>query len=84
MSEVDAESQRRRILGVVAEGLGQYDARRIDIIHSGRGGRAEGTVLQELERLQAAGLVDRRPDPRSFGDRWEITEEGERVLFEAT
>ncbi|MFL5914886.1 MAG: hypothetical protein ACJ752_04515 [Gaiellaceae bacterium] len=75
--------QPLRILSVVAEGQGLYDARRIDLIHSERGGTAEGTVLQELERLCERGLVERHADERSFGDRWAITPEGERALVDA-
>lgn len=75
------EPHRRQILDVVAEGLGLYDARRIDLIHSARGGAAEGTVLQELERLRERGLVRRIRDKQSFGDLWAVTDEGEKALF---
>jgi DNA-binding HxlR family transcriptional regulator len=84
MTDENWELQRLRILGVVAEGLGQYDTRRIDLIHSYRGGRAEHTVMQELELLQERGLVERHLDERAvFGSRWAITADGEHVLAEA-
>ena len=43
MADENWELQRLRILAVVAEGLGQYDTKRIDLIHDYRGGRAEHT-----------------------------------------
>ena len=53
MTDENWKLQRLRILGVVAEGLGQHDTKRIDLIHDYRGGRAEHTVLQELELLRS-------------------------------
>jgi hypothetical protein len=45
------------LLAVVAEGGGDWDARRIDLTAHARYGPGPGTVLRELEELQQLGLV---------------------------
>ena len=57
MSDTSLSFRQIKLLGVVAEGGGDWDARRIDMTADARYGPGEGTLLQELERLQVLGLV---------------------------
>jgi hypothetical protein len=66
------------LLGIVAEGCGVCDARRIDIIYSARHGAASQTTLAELERLREEGRVARQEG--GVGDRWSLTEPGQAAL----
>jgi hypothetical protein len=60
MGGTPVSDRQVRLLAVVAEGGGDWDARRIDITVDTRSGPGEETVLQELEALQRLGLVVRR------------------------
>ena len=62
-----------RLLAIVAEGGGNWDARRIDLTASARYGPGEGTVLQELEALQQLGLIARDDSRSGVGGRWKVT-----------
>jgi hypothetical protein len=62
-----------RLLAVVAEGGGDWDARRIDLTVDSRYGPGEGTVLRELEALQRLGLVARDDSRSGAGGRWRVT-----------
>jgi len=63
-----------KLLAVVAEGGGNWDARRIDMTVDARYGPGEGTVLQELQALQRLGLVVRDDSRSGVGGRWKVTE----------
>jgi hypothetical protein len=58
---------------VVAEGNGDWDARRIDLTVDARYGPGERTVLRELEALQRLGLVLRDDSRSGVGGRWQVT-----------
>ena len=62
-----------RLLAIVAEGGGNWDARRIDLTASARYGVGEGTVLKELEALQDLGLIARDDSRSGVGGRWKVT-----------
>ena len=62
-----------RLLAVVAEGGGDWDARRIDLTVNSRFGPGEGTVLQELQALQRLRLVVRDDSRSGCGGRWAMT-----------
>jgi repressor of nif and glnA expression len=69
------------LLGIVGEGGGQHDARRIDITFSRRhDALGDKTVLEALQILQEAGLVSQRVDIGGVGGRWSVTAEGATVL----
>lgn len=61
------------LLAVVAEGGGDWDARRIDLAVDARHGPGEGTVLRELEELARLGLVIRDDTRSGIGGRWSVT-----------
>ena len=65
--------RQARLPAVVAEGGGDWDARRIDLTVNSRYGPGEGTVLQELEALQRLGLVVRDDSRSGVGGRWKVT-----------
>jgi hypothetical protein len=73
MSDTPLSSRQVKLLGVVAEGGGDWDARRIDMTTDARYGPGEGTVLQELEALQLLGLVVRDDSRSGVGGRWKVT-----------
>ena len=62
-----------RVLTVVAEGGGDWDARWIDITVDSRYGPGTGTVLEELQALQRVGLVVRDDSRSGVGGRWNVT-----------
>jgi len=62
-----------KLLAIVDEGGGGWDARRIDLTADARYGPGEGTVLQELEALQQLGLVARDDSRSGTGGRWKVT-----------
>jgi hypothetical protein len=64
MSDTSLSDRQVKLLAVVAEGGGDWDARWIDLTVNSRYGPGEGTVLRELEALQRLGLVV-RDDSRS-------------------
>jgi hypothetical protein len=63
-----------RLLAVVAEGGGDWDARWINLTVDARFGPGEGTVLQELEVLARPGLVIRDDSRSGVGERWMVTD----------
>ena len=73
MSDTALSHRQIKLLAVVAEGGGDWDARRIDLTVDARYGPGEGTVLQELEVLQRLGLVDRDDSRSGVGGRWKVT-----------
>jgi hypothetical protein len=72
-SEVPLSDRQIKLLAVVAEGGGNWDARWIDLTVNSRYGPGEGTVLQELEALQRLGLVVRDHSRSGVGGRWMVT-----------
>jgi hypothetical protein len=74
MSDTQLSDWQVKLLGVIAEGGGDWDARRIDLTVDARYGPGEGTVLQELEALQRLGLVVRDDSRSGVGGRWKVTE----------
>jgi hypothetical protein len=73
MGGTPVSDRQARLLTIVAEGGGDWDARRIDITVNVRFGPGEGTVLQELEALQRLGLVVRDDSRSGAGGRWSVT-----------
>jgi hypothetical protein len=73
MSDTPPSDRQVKLLAVVAEGGGDWDARRIDLTVDARYGPGEGTVLQELEALQRLGLVVRDDSRSGVGGRWKVT-----------
>ena len=73
MSETPLSDWQVKLLAVVAEGGGDWDARRIDMTVDARYGPGEGTVLRELEALQRLGLVVRDDSRSGVGGRWKVT-----------
>ena len=73
MSDTPLSDRQARLLAVVAEGDGDWDARWIDLTVNSRYGPGEGTVLRELEALQQLGLVVRDDSRSGVGGRWRVT-----------
>jgi hypothetical protein len=73
MSDSPLSDRQVKLLAVVAEGGGDWDARWIDLTVSSRYGPGEGTVLRELEALQRLGLVVRDDSRSGVGGRWTVT-----------
>jgi hypothetical protein len=73
MSDTPLSDRQIKLLVVVAEGGGDWDARWIDLTVDARHGPGEGTVLQELEALQRLGLVVRDDSRSGAGGRWKVT-----------
>jgi hypothetical protein len=73
MSATPLSERQARLLAVVAEGGGDWDARRIDLTADARYGPGTGTVLRELEELQQQGLVVRDDSRSGVGGRWKVT-----------
>ena len=73
MSDASLSDRQIKLLAVVAEGGGDWDARRIDLTVDARYGPGEGTVLRELEQLQVLGLVVRDDSRSGVGGRWQVT-----------
>jgi hypothetical protein len=61
------------LLMIVAEGGGNWDARRIDLTVSVRHGPGNGTVLPELGALRQRELVARDNSRSGVGGRWTVT-----------
>jgi hypothetical protein len=76
MSDAPLSGRQIKLLAVVAEGDGNWDARWIDLTVNSRYGPGEGTVLQELEALQRLGLVVRDDSRSGVGGRWKVTVAG--------
>lgn len=73
MTDTPLTDRQVKLLAVVTEGGGDWDARRIDLTIDARYGPGEGTVLQELEALQRLGLVARDDSRSGVGGRWKVT-----------
>jgi hypothetical protein len=73
MSDTPLSNRQIKLLAIVAEGGGEWDARRIDLTVDARYGPGEGTVLQELEALRRLGLVVRDDSRSGVGGRWTVT-----------
>ena len=73
MNDAPLSDRQIKLLAVVAEGGGDWDARRIDLTVDSRYGPGDGTVLQELEALQRLGLVARDDSRSGVGGRWKVT-----------
>jgi hypothetical protein len=73
MSDASLSDRQIKLLRIVAEGGGNWDARRIDFTADARYGPGDGTVLQELEALQGLGLVVRDDSRSGVGGRWSVT-----------
>ena len=73
MSDAPLSDRQVKLLAVVAEGVGDWDARRIDLTVDARYGPGEGTGLRELEALQQLGLVTRDDSRSGVGGRWNVT-----------
>ena len=73
MSDAPLSDRQVKLLAVVAEGDGNWDARWIDLTVNSRYGPGEGTVLRELEALQRLGLVVRDNSRSGVGGRWKVT-----------
>ena len=73
MNDAPLSDRQIKLLAVVAEGGGDWDARRIDLTADARYGPGNGTVLQELEALRGLGLVIRDDSRSGVGGRWKVT-----------
>ena len=73
MSATPLSERQARLLAVVAEGGGDWDARWIDLTANARYGPGPGTVLRELDELQQLGLVIRDDSRSGAGGRWNVT-----------
>jgi hypothetical protein len=80
MSDTPLSDRQARLLAVVAEGDGDWDARWIDLTVNSRYGPGEGTVLRELEALQQLGLVVRDDSRSGVGGRWKVTAIARRYI----
>jgi hypothetical protein len=74
MSDAPLSDRQVKLLAVVAEGGGDWDARWIDLTVNSRYGPDEGTVLRDLAVLQRLGLVVRDDSRSGVGGRWKVTE----------
>jgi hypothetical protein len=80
MSDTPLSDRQVKLLAVVAEGGGDWDARWIDLTADARYGPGEGTVLQELEALRLLGLVVRDDSRSGVGGRWKVTAAARRYI----
>jgi hypothetical protein len=74
VSDIRLSDRQLKLLGIVAEGGGDWDARWIDITIDARHGPGETTVLRELEALACLGLVRRDNSRSGVGGRWNVTD----------
>jgi hypothetical protein len=80
MNDSPVSDRQLKLLAVVAEGGGNWDARRIDLTVSVRYGPGDGTVLQELQALARLGLVARDDTRSGVGGRWAVTAAAQRYI----
>lgn len=80
MVSIRLSDRQLKLLGVVAEGRGDWDTRWIDMTVDARYGPGETTVFRELEVLQDLGLVIRDVSRRGVGGRWKVTAAAESYL----
>jgi hypothetical protein len=76
MTDIPLSDRQVKLLAVVAEGAGNWDARRIDLTIDSRFGPGSGTVLQEFQALGRQGLVVRDDSRSGAGGRWSVTAAG--------
>jgi hypothetical protein len=74
MSDRSLSDRQLKILQVVAEGAGDWDARRIDLTVDSRYGPGSVTVLRELEELERLGFVIRDTSRSGLGGRWAVAD----------
>ena len=80
MSDTSLSDWQVKLLSVVAEGGGDWDARRIDLTVDARYGPGEKNMLRELEALQRLGLVVRDDSRSGVGGRWKVTPDARLYL----
>ena len=80
MSDTRLSDWQVKLLSVVAEGGGDWDARRIDLTVDARYGPGEKNMLRELEALQRLGLVVRDDSRSGVGGRWKVTPDARLYL----
>jgi hypothetical protein len=80
MSDAPLSDWQVKLLSVVAEGDGDWDARRIDLTVDVRYGPGEKNMLRELEALQRLGLVARDDSRSGVGGRWKVTADARPYL----
>jgi hypothetical protein len=80
MSDAPLSDWQIKLLSVVAEGDGDWDARRIDLTVDVRYGPGEKNMLRELEALQRLGLVVRDDSRSGVGGRWKVTADARPYL----
>jgi hypothetical protein len=80
MNSIQLSDRQVKLLKVVAEGGGEWDARWIDITVDARYGPGAMTVLQELQVLQDHGLVTRDDSRSGTGGRWKVTTDAQSYL----
>lgn len=80
MNSIELSDRQLKLLSVVAEGGGDWDARWIDITMDARYGPGEATVLHELEALAEHGLVARDDSRSGVGGRWNVTADAQPYL----
>lgn len=78
MSDAAPTERELRLLAVVGEGEGRWDARWIDVTTSIRHGPSDIGVHHELVALEAKGLVSVRDG--GTGGRWGLSPAGRDVL----
>jgi hypothetical protein len=74
MSDTLLSDRQLNILRVVAEGAGDWDARRIDITVDSRYGPGNMSLLRELQELERLGFVAHDYSRSGVGGRWAITD----------
>jgi hypothetical protein len=80
VSDIQLSDWQLKLLAIVAEGGGNWDARWIDITIDSRHGPNETTVLRELETLERLGLVLCDNTRSGVGGRWAVTEAGSAYI----
>jgi hypothetical protein len=80
MSDTPLSDRQIKLLTVVAEGGGDWDARWIDMTVDARYGPGEETVLRELEALQRLELVVRDDSRSGVGGRWRVTDAARQYI----
>ena len=72
MTREQLSDQELKLLRVVQEGRGDWDARQIDLTFSSRYGPAETTVLGRLQHLERLGYVRSDSSRGGVGGRWAV------------
>jgi hypothetical protein len=74
MSDTRLSDRQLKILRVVAEGAGDWNARRIDITVDSRYGPGSMSVLRELQELERLGFITHDNSRSGVGGRWAIAD----------